>query len=546
MNWSPFANHLWQSTVFAAGIALLALGFRRHGAALRYTLWLAASLKFLAPLAPLLALGARLESHAAPPSMATVVAQIGQPFAVPAGVHVAVTAPAPSLLPGLFVAAWFSGFAFVVWRWWRRSRVVRAALRSSSRLPIPGPVEVRSSPTRVEPGIFGVLRPVLLLPDGIAKRLSAAQFRAVLAHEFCHARRRDNLTAALHMVVEALFWFHPLVWWIGGRLISERERACDEEVVRGGCDPEDYAKGILNVCRFYLESPLSCAPGVTGADLKKRIEAIMTGRTLSNLNLAGKLVLGAAAITAAAVPIVIGIAQAQPPLRFEVASIKPVKNEGGRGGLDFLPGGGLRMGGATLDGLIAMAYDVRPEQIAGTQPWMRSQAFDILAKPEPPDAAAGRNMTPGTPAWERFRQRLRNLLSDRFQLTVHTESKPASVFALTVAKGGFKLQPLENADRIPAGTVRSRGQINGRAGTMQMLATVLTGLLQRPVEDRTGLTGRYTYKLEYAPDEAPADTDSVAPSIFAALQEQMGLKLEAARGELQTIVIDRAQRPSAN
>ena len=154
-------------------------------------------------------------------------------------------------------------------------------------------------------------------------------------------------------------------------------------------------------------------------------------------------------------------------------------------------------------------------------------------------------MAPGSPAWSRFRQRLQHLLEDRFQLKVHEESKSASIYALIVAKGGFKLQPAENAEQIPAGTVRSRGQINGRAGSMHMLATVLTGLMQRPVEDRTGLTGRYTYKLEFAPDEAPADAEP-APSVFAALQEQLGLKLEPARGTLKSVVIDRAQRPSAN
>ena len=548
MNWSPFANHLWQSTVFAGGMALLAFVFRRHGARLRYNLWLVASLKFMIPLAPLQALGARFESHAAPPPFAVAISQLGQPFAGSAVVNApaATIAPPSFLWPALLTALWLAGCGYVLWRWWGRWLVIRAALRASSRVAIPGPVEVRTAATRVEPGIFGVFRPVLLLPEGIADRLPPSQFRAILAHEFCHAYWRDNLTAALHMMVEALFWFHPAVWWIGARLVAERERACDEEVVRRGCDPEAYAKGILSVCRFYLESPLTCAPGVTGADLKKRIEAIMTQRTLSNLTLSGKLFLAVAAISAAAVPVVIGIAQAQSSLHFEVASIKPVKNEGGRGGIEFLPGGGLRMGGATLDSLIAFAYDVRPEQITGGQSWMRSEAYDILAKPEPPDAAAGRNMAPGTPAWDRFRQRLQNLLADRFQLAVHTESKPASVYALTIAKGGFKLQPAENAEQIPAGTMRSRGRIDGRAGTMQMLATVLSGMLQRPVEDRTGLTGRYTYRLSYAPEEAPADAESLGPSVFAALQEQLGLKLESSRGTVRTIVIDRAQRPSEN
>jgi uncharacterized protein (TIGR03435 family) len=275
----------------------------------------------------------------------------------------------------------------------------------------------------------------------------------------------------------------------------------------------------------------------------KRIEAIMSVRSLAQLSMAGKLFLTGAATLGLAVPILIGIAQAQTGLRFEVAVIKPVKNETGRGGLEFLPGGGLRMGGATLDGLIAFAYDVRPEQITGTSAWMRSEAYDILAKPDPPDAGVRLALAPGSPAWGRFRERLRNLLADRFQLVAHEESKAASVYALTIARGGVKMKAVDEDDPTPAGTVRSRGVINGRAGTMKMLATVLTGYLQRPVEDRTGLMGRYTYKLEYAPEEA---TEEPGPSVFAALQEQLGLRLDPARGSVVTVVVDRASRPTGN
>ena len=88
------------------------------------------------------------------------------------------------------------------------------------------------------------------------QRLTPAQFEGVVAHELCHIRRRDNLTASVHMVVEALFWFHPLVWWIGARMVEERERACDEAVLSLGSEPVEYAEGILSVCRSYLESPL--------------------------------------------------------------------------------------------------------------------------------------------------------------------------------------------------------------------------------------------------------------------------------------------------
>lgn len=82
------------------------------------------------------------------------------------------------------------------------------------------------------------------------RKLTDAQLESVIAHELCHVRRHDNLAAALHMLVEAVFWFHPLVWWIGARLVDERERACDEEVVRLGSDPQIYAESILKVCEF--------------------------------------------------------------------------------------------------------------------------------------------------------------------------------------------------------------------------------------------------------------------------------------------------------
>src|SRR5438270_6462366 len=100
---------------------------------------------------------------------------------------------------------------------------------------------------------------------------------AILAHELCHVRRRDNLLACIHMIVETIFWFHPLVWWIGARLIEERERACDEAVIAAGGEPRDYARAIYNVCRYYVESPLTCISGVGGADVMKRMRAILNG-----------------------------------------------------------------------------------------------------------------------------------------------------------------------------------------------------------------------------------------------------------------------------
>src|SRR5207249_900085 len=128
----------------------------------------------------------------------------------------------------------------------------------------------------------------LLVPAGIEDHLTPPQLEAVLAHEMCHVRRRDNLTATIHMLVEAVFWFHPLVWWIGARLVDERERACDEHVLRVFEEPQTYAAGILEVCKLYVESPLACVSGVTGSHLRKRIEDIMINRVGRTLNFARK------------------------------------------------------------------------------------------------------------------------------------------------------------------------------------------------------------------------------------------------------------------
>ena len=129
-------------------------------------------------------------------------------------------------------------------------------------------------------------RPVRLFPGGILRRLAPPERAAIEAHERGHLRRRDNLTAAIHMLIANLFWFHPLLWWLGARLVEERERACDESVLGAGNDPRTYADSILKVCRFYVHSPLACAAGVSGANLKQRMETIMENRTTLRLNAA--------------------------------------------------------------------------------------------------------------------------------------------------------------------------------------------------------------------------------------------------------------------
>ena len=245
---APLANHLWQSTVFAAAAGLLTLALRNNPARVRHWVWIAASYKFLIPLAVLIALGGQVQWQKAPEitvsNIAVVMDTVSQPFAsrtVP--VTLPVAEPAISPWTAILLAVWACGFLGIALAWWVRWRRIRAAVCAGSALELAVPIGVVSSPTLLEPGIFGVCRPVLVLPEGILEKLTPAQLEAVIEHELCHVRHRDNLTAAIQMLVETIFWFHPLVWWMGKRMVEERERACDEEVLQRGSAPRDYAEG---------------------------------------------------------------------------------------------------------------------------------------------------------------------------------------------------------------------------------------------------------------------------------------------------------------
>jgi bla regulator protein BlaR1 len=301
------ANHLWQSTLFVLCVALLCCLFRRDGANVRYWLWWIASVKFLVPFSLLTAIGSALAATASvslvPEAWTNTVTVVARPFA----------SDAVSWSPGVVLSAiWGAGSLAVLARWWARVLQLRRVLAEAERLPEPllagaRSIRVYRSEAPVEPGVIGILRTALLLPAGIEQRLNRAQFEAVLAHEFCHIRRRDNLTASIHMLVEAMFWFHPLVWWIGARLIDERERACDEMVVALGHDRQTYAESILDVCEHYVASPLPCAAGISGSGLKRRITLIMRYQGMNSLMFAKKLLLGTAAVGLVVIPVVAGL-----------------------------------------------------------------------------------------------------------------------------------------------------------------------------------------------------------------------------------------------
>jgi uncharacterized protein (TIGR03435 family) len=579
---SELANHLWQSTLFACVMGLFALMLRRNRAAVRHALWLAASVKFLVPFPLLIGLANHVEWRKAPivprPRL-EVVQQISEPFIILASPARLLTQRAPSRVPSILLGLWLCGFAANGLAWWRRWQRVRAVCRAASPLPLNLPIPARSSTARLEPGVFGIVRPFLLLPDGLTDHLTPEQFEAIVAHELCHVRRRDNLSSAIHMVVEALFWFHPLVWWIETRLVEERECACDEEVLRMGSDPQDYAEGIVTVCEFYLKSPLVYLSGVTGSDLKRRVETIMLNRAPDNMNVGKKLLLFAGGVLAVTAPLLVGVMnspsvraqeRAKPVPRliatsalpeFEVASIKPSAPDS-QLRVDFAAGGKLYIANATLRFLIKIAYDIGDDQLAGGPTWIGSRRFDLAATPEKPLGGDPKNMAPDQILLfhKPVRLRLQRLLADRFQLELRRESTPMPIFALVVAKGGpKKLTATKSVGDPKLNAKFGNGVLNAVAVDMALLAKFLSeGQTGRPVVDATGLKDKYDFHLEWAPDTIqnsppPADTaanpqppDAGGITIFTALQQQLGLKLEARTEAADRLVVMRAELPSAN
>jgi len=324
-------DHLWQSTLFALAAAVLTWAFRKNGAHIRFQIWLAASVKFLIPFPLLIGLGQHLRWHAASndpvaAQWAVLMDQVVQPAAlwtgasqngaygtaVSAATHAAAGGGAPMLSHGsvwtVLGVIWLGGFVTLLCRWAFQWGKYRAVAESSEPLELSAPIPVRETASVFEPGIFGIRAPILLLPRGIVARLEREQFNTILTHELCHLRRRDNLTGAIHMLVEALFWFHPLVWWLGGRMLIERERACDEAVIQAGGNRKIYAEGILKVCQYYVEPPLPCAAGVSGGTLRKRIEDIMTSQALIKLHPGKKCLLLAAGLLAMGGPFAVGLA----------------------------------------------------------------------------------------------------------------------------------------------------------------------------------------------------------------------------------------------
>jgi uncharacterized protein (TIGR03435 family) len=366
--------------------------------------------------------------------------------------------------------------------------------------------------------------------------------------------------------------------------VEEREVACDEEVLELGNERQVYAESILKICEFCVGSPLACVSGVTGANLKKRIVRIMTSCEAHRLNFSKKLMLGTATLLALAAPVVFGLIHASSnrnhtqgmvaipaDFKFEVATIKQVKSSidsFGRMGVTNTPDG-FRATSASMKVLIQQAYGVESYQVSGAPDWLNSDVYDVDAKMDATVADALQKLSPNDRTVARQRM-LQNLLADRLKLTIRRESKELQIYALVIAKNGPNLKEEKPGDSAPnnstgdipvgTGTVSGGGRggpLIGRGVPVPNLARLLTAIVRRPVIDQTGLTGKYNFTLQWTPDDSQFPTSSGIqestapdpngrPNLFTAIQEQLGLKLESQKGQVEMIVIDHVERPSGN
>jgi bla regulator protein blaR1 len=619
--WAPVApavgNHLWQSTLFAAAAGLLTLFLLTNQARIRYWLWLSASVKFLIPFSLLTFLGNRLAwSHAATESNAKFyvsVDKFSQPFS-----QLTTAASSSSNLaaylsglnnwaPASLVIVWFCGFVAVLFAWsmrWRRisnsihqaipkkeGREAESLRRVERSAGLHREIPLLLSQDSREPGIFGIARPVLIWPQGISERLEDAHLESILAHELWHVRRRDNLAAAIHMAVEAIFWFHPLVWWLGNRLVEERELACDEAVLEMGSERRTYAEGILKICDFCVGSPLNCVSGVTSANLKKRITHIMTEDVMQKIGLTKKVLLYAAGLTAVISPVTFGLlnatqSQAQSQAQstntgaalpaYENASIE-LNKEGteslktGNGVIRqslMMKPGEFTATNASLQDLLRVAFGVKDFQIAGVPDEFNGRLFDVDARAS--KSAADQIQKLGKNQTELQDQLMAQaFLETNLHLKFHHQTQDQRSYALVVETPGKlredpgdcstttgRLTAIPGPSGGPSEScgnfIWGLGQMAGQKVTMEELVAALSSLEKRMVVDKTNLVGKYDISLSWSPEPAEfpqgyqgprPQTNPNVPKLPTALQQQLGLKLEPETTPVEILIIDNVEMP---
>jgi uncharacterized protein (TIGR03435 family) len=511
---------------------------------------------------------------------------------LPVSVRAAVAGAQPAEVLSWVVTVWLAG-AMVFWvrlaGGWAvaartRSMLVRRAPpewqealgKFGARMGLSRPVQLLVSALVQAPAVAGWLRPVVLVPVGALGGLPAAHLEVLLLHELAHIRRHDYLVNLLQCVAEALLFYHPAVWWVSGHMRIERELCCDDAAVAVSGDALTYARALAQL-EAYRPAHFSAAVAANGGSLSDRIARLL-GQSRPDVRTGvGPGVLAVAILLLSAAYGMFGQSDAHPA--FQTVSLKPNASDWKERaehamGVGYQAGGRLVANNASLLLLVRFAYadhgspHSRPllaSQVVGGPAWMDSNGYDIEAKP-----GAGTDPQQG---W----LMLQTLLADRFKLALHRETRELPIYQLTVGQSGPKLPAAQEAGCVsfPPGTpprqvpgkvdcgyvsgpfssyAPSLLHIKGRKVHVADLTRELAAVLDRAVLDKTGFTGEFDLDLSFTRDSSllgfppgyggPADPN--LPNIFAALEQQLGLKLAPARGPVEVLVVDRAERPVTN
>ena len=577
--------HAWQSTLCALVVGGFVTAFRRHRAAVRYRLWIAASLKFLVPFSWLSAAGALLghNEHLTETAAALIGAAIPA-VAVQHSLEVAVALPALTASDSLassrdiawaIIAIWCCGVVFVAVRslssWYSVRQTIRAGtiLESGREVSLLRQLERRHGTRRAlaliavdrigNPGVFGLVRPVLLWPRHMSARLADEHIEAILDHELAHVRHRDNVFAAVHLGIQAIFWFSPAVWWIGRKLIDTREAACDETVLARGTARDVYAAGILRACEFGAESAW-CLAGAGGRDLKQRMVRIMNGTALRPLAVWQIAALVSVAVIGLTGPVVYGLSA---PRGVGGAFSVDAANTPARAWSVTAAGMPVMTGFSARD-LVRYAYGVQAMPVVDGPTWIDNESYTVSAVGDAANEAE-------------WMAAVRDEFEGRFGLLVHVETRHMSVAAMRFSANADSASTMRPAlpcfdgdawraagspdsglqgehQRMCGRSEQSAAGTTFTGVTMAQLAAWLTPpAVTRPVVDQTGLDGRFDIDLRFFPPAAamiarsPFAAAALEPmgftSIPDAMRDQLGLTLTDAEVPMNVLVIDHFERP---
>ena len=447
------------------------------------------------------------------------------------------------------------------------------------------PIDVMLHAAIAGPMTCGVVRPAIVFPPD-ARTWSQADVRRALTHELEHVRRRDWITFCLARTICAVYWFHPLVWIANRQLCVDAERACDDAVLQDD-HPFGYADQLVTLAERSLAQrgrPLLAM--ANRHDLSTRVRAVLNMRQQrgpAGVRARMTVAIAAVAVIAALAPLrAVATAAGQAPAgrqtpaertprpQFDVASIRPSSSDSI---MNVRPLPDRLTADATLQVLMQYAYGVQPFQIVGGPGWLTTTRYEINARA---DAAANPNQ---------LFLMLQSLLEERFQLKTHREMKELPVYTLVPIGAGPKLPaPREGVceESAPDAAVEWAGvgrmafpgelqpargrcgsasvalgpsgaQIRGGRIAMSELVRILSMLLGRTVRDGTGFADLFDVQLDFVADDTTPAMPAPPPgsgisgvSIAQAVQRQLGLRLQSARGPVGVIVVDEVERPSPN